>query len=154
MLESFFSPLDQAKYDVVHQFPNGGAVRLGPLVGIKPGTLSNKVNPQLETHHLTVDEAVAIQNAAQDFRILYAEAELLNHAAIPLGNYNNVSDVELLNVYARLHAEIGDLAESINDALDDHRITREDFNTIAKEGGQMVQAWLELRARLEGLIDE
>jgi hypothetical protein len=58
-MRDLVSPLDEAQYRVVHDF-KGGVVALAPLVRMNPGTLSNKVNPSVETHHLTVDEAVAL----------------------------------------------------------------------------------------------
>lgn len=153
MLDDIYSPLERAKYDLVHTFP-GGAGKLAPLARMNPGTLSNKVNPAVETHHLTIDEGVALQNAAQDYRILRAEAMVLGHACIPLGDYTQTSDVELLSLYAKLHAEIGDVAAAISTALDDRTISRTEFYRIANEGQEMIQAWLALRARLEALIDD
>lgn len=127
-MRELFSLLDEAKYPVVHDF-KGGAVALAPLVRMKPGTLSNKVNPSVETHHLTVDEAVAIQHTARDCRILVAEAHLLGHTCIPLGELASVSDVALLDAYARYHAKVGETAAAIRAALADGRITPAAFAT-------------------------
>ena len=152
MTEDFYSPLDVAKYRVVHDYP-GGAVALAPRAGMKPGTLSNKVNPQVETHHLTVDEAVAIQAAAGDCRIHEAEGYVLGRASVPLGDFAGTSDVELLELYADLHAQMGDVAREIRDALADRRITRREFNRIDREILGATQALFALRARLQGLAD-
>ncbi len=152
-MKGIYSPLDEAKHDVVHGYP-GGAVALAPLVNMKPGTLSNKVNPTIDTHHLMVDEAVAIQAAAKDYRILYAEASALNHTCIQLADFSGISDVELLNAYAKLHKELGDMAHEINQALQDGKIMRIEFRRISKEMNQSVQAMFALRARMEALIDE
>jgi len=161
MLDEFYSQLDQAKYNVVHDYNKAhpdksrrGPLGLSPLLGRSPNVISNKVNPNSEAHHLTVDEAVAIQNAAKDYRILQAEAAALNHVCIELADFSGVSDVELLNAYARLHKEIGDLAATFSDALEDKRITRREFSDICKEGDDIVQAFYELRARVEGLVDD
>jgi hypothetical protein len=152
MLEDIFSPLDMAKYAVVHDYP-GGAVKLAPRVGMHPGTLSNKVNPQVETHHLSVDEAVAIQATSGDCRILEAEEAVLGRVVVALGDFAKTSDVELLELYARLHAELGDMAREIQAALADRRITPREWRRIDAEMQQVVQALFELRARLQGLAD-
>jgi len=152
-----YSPLDEAMYKTVHEYgttKSGGAVKLSQLVGMNPGTLSNKVNPGMDTHKLTVSEAVAIQHTTKDFRILYAIATILDHVCIPVPDFNNVSDVELLNAYSKLHVEIGQLAHAINDALEDKKISRKEFLNIQKEGTEAVQAYYELLCRLESLIDE
>lgn len=151
-MREHFSALEQAKYDVVHDYP-GGAVNLAPRVGMNPGTLSNKVNPTIDTHHLSVDEAVAIQFAAEDYRILTAEAYFLNHVVIPLACYDGVSDVELLDLYAAYHAEIGETAEAIRDALADGLVTRKEFDKIRTEALQDQQAMYALLARLETLVE-
>ena len=150
---TLFTPLEQSQYDVVHQFP-GGAVKLASLAGMSAGTLSNKVNPGMETHKLSVGEAVVIQNLARDYRILHAEASALSHVCIPLVDLSRVSDTELLNAYARVHMEMGEMAAAINAAFDDKRILRAEFNRIAKESDDAVRAMFELRARLEALIDD
>jgi len=147
-----FSPLEEAQYRVVHEFP-GGAVKLAPLCGMRPGTLSNKVNPEYDGTALFVSEAVAIQHTAQRFDILYAEANLLNHTCIPLGDFSRVSDVELLTAYARYHAEVGQTAVAIGESLEDGRITRTEFERIRAEGFEDIQRFFEFLARLESLID-
>lgn len=152
MLDDLYSPLDAAKYDLVHGYP-GGAVALAQRVGMRPGTLSNKVNPDIDTHHLTVDEAVAIQAATGDCRILEAEAQVLGRVAVALGDFATTSDVELLDLYAELHAELGDVAREIGAALKDRRITPAEFQRIDTEMRQAVQAMFELRARLQGLAN-
>ena len=148
-----FSLLDAAKYSVVHDF-KGGAVALAPLVNMNSLTLSNKVNPNQETHHLTVDEAVAIQNTAKDYRILNAEAALLGHVCIPLRDFAGVSDLELLNAYAAWHADVGETAFAINRALEDGKVTRAALNEVKREIHEDVQRAFEFYARLEALCDE
>ncbi len=148
-----FSELDQAKHAVVHDFP-GGAVRLAPLVGMKPGTLSNKVNPSIDTHHLSVDEAVAIQAAARNYAILYAEASALNHSCILLADFSGVADLELLDSYANYHAQIGELAVAIRDMLKDGRVELQEVIRIKQEFMDVVQAGFGFIARLEGLASD
>jgi len=94
----------------------------------------------VETHHLTVDEAVAIQHTAGDCRILYAEAHLLRHTCILLGELASVSDMELLDAYAPYHAEVGETAEAIPAVLADGRITPAEFARVDREMLEDVQA--------------
>ena len=148
-----FSPLDEAQHRIVHEFP-GGAVKLAPLVGMRPGTLSNKVNPDYDGTQLFVSEAVAIQHATRRYDILTAEATILNHTCIPLGDFSSTSDTELLTAYARYHKEIGRTAAAISDALEDGRITRAEFECIRQEGFQQIQRFFEFLARLEAVIDD
>jgi len=152
-MKELFTPLDLAKYQVVHDF-KGGAARLGPLVGINPTTLCNKTNPNQEGHHLTVDEAIRVQTVAKDCRILHAEAALLNHICVPLADYGLVSDAALLDIYTRFHAEVGEAAGALNRTLADGRVTRTECDEFRKEMFEVFQAGLELCNRLEGIVDE
>lgn len=153
-MRAFFSQLDEARYRIVHEYP-GGAVRLAPLVGMRPGTLSNKVNPEVETHHLSVDEAVAIQHAARRADILLAEAALLGYACTPVDKQpGGGSDVDLLLQYAVINSELGDVAQAMIDALADGRFERHEFETVRREIYEAINAQVELMHRLEAVIDE
>ncbi|MFI9653949.1 phage regulatory CII family protein [Guyparkeria sp. GHLCS8-2] len=143
------SNLDAAKHAVVHDFP-GGAVALAPLAGMNPGTLSNKVNPTIDSHHLTLSESVTIQAISQDYRILHAEAAMLGHAAIPLPKPGNCSDVELLNAYARWTKDIGETAAAINEALEGD-IDEKALAAIHREMHEDFARALELFARFKQL---
>lgn len=150
--------IEQAEYAVVHEFRgggrHGGAVALAALTGMNAGTLSNKVSPACPTHHLGNKEAVMIQHVAQDFRILYACAQVLNHVCIPLADHSAASDLEILEAYTTLHREIGETAAAIHDALSDRRITRAEVERIRREGYEDAQAFFELLSRLEAIVDE
>lgn len=160
-MKGIYSPLEEAKYNVVHDYPLDnlkarprGAVALAPLVGRSAAVLANKVNPTLDTHHLTVDEAVLIQHAAKDYRILYAEASALGHVCIKLVDYSGIPDIELLKAYTHFNKEVGDTADAINSALADGDITKQEFNRISKEMDEDVRAIFGLRARLEALVND
>lgn len=151
-MDGYFSSLDEAMHQVVHQYP-GGAVALAPLCGMRPGTLSNKVNPEYDGTSLFVSEAVVVQHAAKRFDILFAEAALLHHTCIPLGDFSRVSDMELLSVYADYHARLGAMAHSVSAAFADGRVTREECAQIKAAGFRAIQGFFEFVSRLESLID-
>ena len=117
------------------------------------GTLQNKADPRMD-HQLTVREAVAIQTVAKDVRILRAEAQVLGHVCIELGEFNGVSDIELLNAYAAWHSEIGNTSRAIALALDDRWVTRAEYEAVKKEMFADAQRAFEFLSRLEGLIDD
>ncbi len=149
-----FSDLDRAKHAVVHEFKPRGALSLGPLVGINPGTLSNKVNPTVETHHLTVDEAIRIQAVAKDYRILQAEARLLHHVCIPIPDFSGVSDLALLDAYAAWTAEIGETAQAIRRGLEDRVFSRKEAAAVRREMFEDFARALELLNRLEAIAED
>lgn len=145
--------LDQARYRVVHEF-RGGAAKLARLAGMNYGTLCNKVNPLVETHHLTVDEAVSLQYIARDYRIHEAEGRMLGRASIPIGEFPDCSDMELLDTWANWQVELGETAAKIRLALDEGRVTREHVREVRREIFEDLTAAMAVLDRLQGLVDE
>jgi len=148
-----FSDLDDAKYSVVHDFP-GGSKRLSLLVGMNSGTLSNKVNSDVETHHLSVDESVAIQHAANDRRIISAEARILGGVFIQLGDFSQVSDIELLDKYAEWIQDIGETSAALREALTNKKLTKDSLSIVHREMHEDFARAMELYHRLEAISDE
>ena len=58
----------------------GGVANLAQRMGINPGTLQNKLNPNNTTHHLTLREAITLQVVANNASILHAMAAQLGFA--------------------------------------------------------------------------
>lgn len=92
-------PLAQAIHDTIHDYPRRkvarqrGAAALANRLGIRPGTLMNKANPEQE-HQLTLSESIPVQLLADDYRILYAYSALLNHTPpIPFPDFSDTSNL-------------------------------------------------------------
>lgn len=147
------SELDMAVYRTVHDFP-GGAKALATYLSVRPGTLSNKADPACDTHHLNLSEALAIMKVSENYRILRALGVETNHGVVQLLNLTGVSDLELLDAYTRMNKELGDVAGAMNRAFEDRKLTRVEFNEITREIFEAINAQLELRRRLEAVIDE
>lgn len=150
--------VDQAIYKLIHGYQSGAPDLSRDLqtefyVSIKPGTLMNKANPE-QPHQLTVREGLMIQRLQGSFDLLYAEAHLLNHSAIALGDFNSISDMEFLNTYTRVHQELGNLAKEINEAFEDQRITRAEVREINNASMKTCRAILEMMSRVRALCDE
>lgn len=143
--------IDEAGYRLVHNYP-GGPQELAPLVNLRYGTLMNKANPEMRDHQFTVRQAISIQAAQRKFLMLYAEARLLKHVCVPLGQFPNASDVELLNLYAKYHEEVGQTAKAISDSLADGKITRAEYDKIEQEAFEDAAAMFDLLARIKGLV--
>lgn len=156
-MQDVFDRLDRAIHATVHDYQDErtrqrGAVALAPRVGMQAGTLSNKANPMIETHHLGLRESVPLQIAAHDCRILHEYALALGHIAYRLPSSSTpVSDLALLDDYAAFHAAVGRKATAIRNALADGRIERAEVEDIRGEFEAAICAGLELLARLEVL---
>lgn len=132
----------------------GGARAMGKLLNKAPNVLSNEINPSQPNHKLGLLDAIYIIHISGDFQLLEAIAACLNHSIVSLGDFSATSDTELLDLYARWHGEIGDVAREVSMALEDGRISRDEFERIRQEGIEQIHWFFEFQARLEALIDE
>lgn len=158
MNDELFGSVETAIHDTVTGFVDPvskqrGAVALAPMLGMQPGTLSNKANPQQE-HQLTLRESIPLQLVARDFHILHAYAHTLHHVAYPLPAETGAGDVELLDQYAAMHAELGDMARAVRDSLRDGRIRSDEVQRIREAFDATARAGLCLINRLEALVDD
>jgi hypothetical protein len=152
-----WTPVQRAAWRTVHEFRRGaqsGANAIGPLVGKAPGTISNEVNPDVPSHKLGLDDAVALQHATADYRILGAMASSLHHIAMPLPDYAPCSDVELLIKFSEWQARMGRTCEHIHDALADSKITQAEADRVRRAGHHQMRAFFEFLHRLETLVEE
>lgn len=144
--------VDRALYETTHDFP-GGVEAIAARLGKAVGTIYNKADPGCERHQYTVREAVALMLASGDYRTARAICRAIDHAAVPYGDYRNCSDLELLDCYTALHAEIGETATEIRGALAQRRITKEAAARIRREIQEDIEAALALLSRIEGMAD-
>lgn len=103
-----------AAYLIAQHYPGGGAA-LAARMGVNPGTLLNKLNPNIHTHHLTLKEAVNLQVAANNPSILHAMAQQLGYACVRATPAQDGGDpVEAFMALAMAHA---DFTRAVADAL-------------------------------------
>ena len=143
-------PVERAIYETAHEYP-GGARALAERMGVRPGTFNNKCDPAMAGHRVNLDEARRMMQITGDHRILFAVARELGYACVQVGDYSQVSDMELLNAWADWDAERGETVQVIRNALHDHAISGDEIERIRKEMYDDFQKELELLARLEGL---
>lgn len=155
--DEFYGSVEGAIYDTVNGYVEPstrrkGAVALAPQVGMLPATLSNKANP-LQEHQLTLRESIPLQLVARNFNILNAYAQALGHVAYQLPESPHVSDMELLNQYAEMHAAMGVMAKAVRDSLADGNVTNDEVHQIRDAFDDTARAGLGLLVRLEALAD-
>lgn len=137
---SFVTPVvqdvDDAAYALAHNFP-GGVPALAQRMGVSPNTLQSKVNPNLDTHKVSLREAVLMQAVAGDPRILHAMAAALDHVALPT---RCITEDDLTAVMARIGAEVGDVFREVQLVLSDRRVTLNERRRVAGQVAEAVQA--------------
>lgn len=152
-----WTPLQEAEYRTVHEFKRGnqsGAAALGPMLGKSPAVLSNEVNPAVSSHKHGLEDSVTLQLMTEDYRILLAYSQTLNHIAMPMPEPSLVDDVELLNQFAHWQACLGTTCQEIHRALMDQRIEAHEAQVIRSRGSDHIRAFLTFLDRLDQLVED
>lgn len=129
-----------AAFHVAHDTP-GGIHALAVRMATSPNVLNKKVDPNTDTHHLRLDEALKISILNNDPRILHAFAAGLNHVAIPLPGIDDDGDMGLLDGFMQVIKELGELTTAFQTAWADGSINSNELRDIKQEA-QDVQSRL------------
>lgn len=144
--------LMRAVHDSVVDF---GVDELARLLVCSPGTIYNKINANDTSHHIpTLADAVIWPRTMGDYRIPQAYCRALDGAFVSLHLKQHVSDVELLNIIMKRDVEQGEFAVALERALDDGAISSTDYTKLHRAGWDVITAWLEILARLEGMVND
>jgi hypothetical protein len=123
--------LIDAAHKTVHDYP-GGSQSLGPRIDMSPAILRNKVNPNNETHHLTLAEADEIMSVTGDHRILHALAA--QHGYVLQKADEVTAGASLLQVLLSANAAEGNFDSVLQEALADGKITPNEMKAITEAG--------------------
>lgn len=131
-----------------------GVKDLAERLSMKPGTLWNKVDADVESHHQpTLRDVISITRETQDMRILESLNRLFDRATIDL-RPGPVSDAAVLELLLRVSSEKGQMAQALRNGYADARFCREDYQAVRGEAFDLINAVLDFVQRLEGLVDE
>lgn len=133
-----------AAHRIGHDYP-GGMDALGPLMGCNARVLNNKINPRCESHHLTLIEAMRLQQITGRHDILIAEAEVLGYVCVPRAE---CVDTDITNALTRVCSEFGDYMREADIALRDNAITPNEVKRLEKELAELIQAATSLQGAI------
>ncbi len=126
-----------AAYELGHQHNISEIAR---QIGKSPVVMANKLNPDCDSHHLTLGEAVAITELTDDNKILNAWAQLRGKLLVDMPE-GAVNDEDLADQVMMVQAVFGQMMRVIHDARKDgviDRIEQADIEQIGTEAAQMV----------------
>lgn len=125
-----------AAYHTAHSFP-GGVPALAQRMAMSQNTLAHKVSLNNETHHLTLREAVAMQELSGDVRILHAMAGALGYACVSLSVDRDHSTLEQVMHMAK---EFGEVLGSVNAAVADGTVTPNEMQDCERQAAELTAA--------------
>lgn len=143
-------PLDAAIAGLVSTYPLSAAryARRNPTAAYALPDVFTTEPPR----PLSVQEAVELQAATSDTRVLHAEAAALRHGCVPLVDFDRVPDIELLRGYAAWHSCLGELLLTVTQAVHNQHISRADFARIQAALHEDAARGFAFLARMKALI--
>jgi hypothetical protein len=125
--------LMKAIYDVVD---GHGTKKIAEGADFKSRTLlSQKANPDYDTHRMNVEELHRIMKFTQDFRPLKAWAEAFGFDLVPKEKPEGINlNASLL----RLHADLADVTRLAFDAQADGRVCSVEKTSLLKEAEEVI----------------
>ena len=125
--------LMKAIYDVVDDH---GTRKIAEGPDFKSRTLlSQKANPDYDTHRMNVEELHRIMKFTQDFRPLKAWAESFGFDLIPK---EKPEGIDLNTALLRLHADLADVTRLAFDAQADGRVCSREKSDLLKEAEEVI----------------
>jgi hypothetical protein len=140
-----------AAYQTVHDYP-GGSESLAPRIGMSPAVLRNKVNPNNDTHHLTVREANTIMAFTKDYRMLHALSA--EHGFVLQKTEDAAAEGTVFQLLLRANAAEGDLDKELNDALADGRLTQNELKRVLAKNMAQASAQMALMRKLCEIVEQ
>lgn len=116
----------EAAYRTVHESA-GGAIAVADGIGIGKQVLVNKVNPNNNSHHLGLEEAVKLMEFTGDIQILHALAQGFSGIFVPLASPPSASDNAVITDISEMSVKFGRLVQEVVEDAKDGEII---FDTI------------------------
>lgn len=117
-----------AAHKTVHNPKHGGSTAIAARMGMSSTVLNNKVNPNTDTHHLRLDEALTIMEYTNDTAIIQAMAQRLG------GVFTRVDDettqASIIMTALSTSACQGDIMSEMQQALEDGRIDCKEHDAL------------------------
>ena len=137
--------LDTA-HAVAHDYP-GGCESLAPRIGMSAAVLRSKVNPNTDTHQLTLMNAVAITDMTDDERILEAWLEQRNAVMVKLPDATEQPDnEEILSRFMSLTVQFGSLARRYSEVTADGEVDEQEMADMERIGNLIHRSVEEINA--------
>lgn len=107
----------------------GSSKSIAEVLGMSQQVLLNKVSPTQEGTHLSIPQSLVAQKARDDYRILNAQAEYLNHVCLP----KNSRPIDVVDAFLSCDSEKGDVARTYREAKADGVISLSEEKEILKQ---------------------
>jgi tRNA G10 N-methylase Trm11 len=138
-------------YRLAHEYP-GGATRLADEMGKSTQVLINKLNPNSETHHLTIAELETLADFTnRNIDVAEYFAQKAGAVVVPMPEIEQ-GDLGLLESYMLADEERGELSKKFRKAFEDGRIDAREFAEIKTQIYAVIAKQLAWLSEIERVV--
>lgn len=138
-------------YRIAHDYP-GTVIGLAALMGKGAQVFTNKLNPNSETHHLTITELETLADFTNaNTAIAEYFAAKAGAVVVPIPEVEQ-GDMGLLEAYMEAHAEHGEISKEFMRAYADGRIDAREFADIKEQTCHAIAKQLAWLAEIERVV--
>lgn len=141
-------------YRVAHDF-SGSVAGLAALMDRGQQVLSNKLNPNNETHHLTISELEMLADFTNT-NLAFAEFFAAKAGAVVVDLPADdviVGDMSLLEAFVQSSIAAGDFAQEFQTAMADSRITQKELEKMRQKMFKHIALQLGVLKRIEAVAE-
>ncbi len=117
-----------AAHKTVHNPKHGGSTAIAARMGMSSTVLNNKVNPNTDSHHLRLDEALTIMEYTNDTSIIQAMAHRLGGVFVRVDG--EATQASIIMTALSTSACQGDIMSEMQQALEDGRIDCKEHDAL------------------------
>ncbi len=132
-----------------------GVRKIAEQLNLQRGTFYNKLNTDESCihHKLTLQEFIDIVRITNDKSILISLCGLFNYSAYELPNTTELADEALLDVINSVHISSGQTHRAMAEALEDGRITQEEYVMFSRQVFGLLSGIMSWQARVQAMVD-
>lgn len=129
-----------------------GITALGEDLGINTNTFKNKINPNIDTHHVYAHELDLIATLADTDEIANYFADQRGLMCIKKPSFDGISDQAIYDLSLISQEKSGDYAKVIREAISDGEIDFEESSLIRKKYLELLAAQQEHQNKLDSFM--
>lgn len=140
--------------DHVHQlalkYP-GGIAALATRMGIPYSTLKSKLNPNVDTHHLYIQDyelMLSIIDSDEGAKFMAAQRD---GVFVKSHRLDHVSDKKLHKILLERQSKAGRFANNLNEYLDDDEISEKEYRVLMRDADDVIEIWQQIKLRIANI---
>lgn len=139
-------------HKVAHQY-KGGCAALAPRMDLSANILRNKVDPNKDSHKLSLEEAVVMSDMTDDDRVLEAWAQHRGYTLVKMPEIEGCTDAAIVELMGEAWATHGLVGKEICKTLEDGRVEHTEVERVEQRIFKHAQVLFNIAARLRGMAE-